>query len=221
MNPTSPSRSLALLPFLFWVLALSYLAMMHLEQYPLHYIHKASPILLLLFFASKHVLFNYQLVGLAIVFSVFGDILLALQIEQGFVMGLSAFLIAQCCYGLAFQRWRHWQKHKAFMIAALLLSIIVVALFVVPASDNLYVPVVVYMLAICFMACSAILVKTDDYLILIGAIFFVISDALIAVNKFVVPLPFEGYWVMSTYYLAQYLIVLGCLKRINDAQRSY
>jgi uncharacterized membrane protein YhhN len=52
-------------------------------------------------------------------------------------------------------------------------------------------------------------------LILAGAAFFMISDSLLALNKFYEPLPFSNISIISTYALAQYSIVLGILKQ-ND-----
>ena len=41
----------------------------------------------------------------------------------------------------------------------------------------------------------------------VGACFFMLSDALLAINRFVSPLPLASLWVLSTYYVAQMLIV--------------
>ena len=45
-----------------------------------------------------------------------------------------------------------------------------------------------------------------------GAILFVISDGVIAVNKFAFEVPGERILVMSTYIAAQYLIIRGLLE---------
>jgi uncharacterized membrane protein YhhN len=45
---------------------------------------------------------------------------------------------------------------------------------------------------------------------------FLLSDALLAINKFVAPIPMAGFWVMLTYITAQYLIVKGCSKDFAD-----
>jgi uncharacterized membrane protein YhhN len=50
-------------------------------------------------------------------------------------------------------------------------------------------------------------------LVLAGAVLFVISDSLIALNKFGFPFVFSGVAVMTTYIAAQYLIVTGVLKQ--------
>lgn len=41
-----------------------------------------------------------------------------------------------------------------------------------------------------------------------AALLFIFSDATIAWNKFVEPVPAADYWIMTTYYAAQYLFAL-------------
>ena len=41
----------------------------------------------------------------------------------------------------------------------------------------------------------------------LGACVFMLSDALIAINRFVQPLPLVSLWVLSCYYLSQLLMV--------------
>ena len=48
-------------------------------------------------------------------------------------------------------------------------------------------------------------------LVALGAGFFMLSDSLLATNRFVLPLPMAQVWVLSTYYAAQALIVGGWL----------
>ena len=40
-----------------------------------------------------------------------------------------------------------------------------------------------------------------------GAVFFMLSDTLLAINRFAQPLPMAQFWVLATYYAAQVLIV--------------
>jgi uncharacterized membrane protein YhhN len=44
-----------------------------------------------------------------------------------------------------------------------------------------------------------------------GSVLFMLSDTLLAVDKFVSPMPVAGLWVLTTYYLAQGFIVQGRL----------
>jgi hypothetical protein len=46
----------------------------------------------------------------------------------------------------------------------------------------------------------------------LGSSLFMLSDTLLALDKFVSPLPYAGLWVLATYYLAQGLIVRGVLR---------
>jgi len=45
----------------------------------------------------------------------------------------------------------------------------------------------------------------------VGAIFFVLSDSLLAINKFYQTFSMAGVGIMLTYCLAQYFIVRGCV----------
>ncbi len=39
-----------------------------------------------------------------------------------------------------------------------------------------------------------------------------VSDTLLALNRFVVPLPAQALWVLGSYYAAQGLLVMGLLR---------
>lgn len=41
----------------------------------------------------------------------------------------------------------------------------------------------------------------------LGACVFMVSDSLIAINKFVMPVELSSLWILATYYAAQVLIV--------------
>jgi uncharacterized membrane protein YhhN len=49
------------------------------------------------------------------------------------------------------------------------------------------------------------------HFVFLGSLLFVISDSVIAINKFFQPIPFDGIIVMSTYMAAQFLIVKGLI----------
>ena len=54
--------------------------------------------------------------------------------------------------------------------------------------------------------------KPANQLVFFGALFFVISDSILALNKFYTPLKKSSFIIMFTYLVAQYLIVIGILK---------
>jgi alkylglycerol monooxygenase len=88
--------------------------------------------------------------------------------------------------------------------------------------------VAAYVLVIALMAAQAIgratVLRTSGALwVAVGAGFFMLSDTLLALNKFVSPLPLSQLWVLSTYYIAQVLIVRGLLadaSTLTSAQSS-
>lgn len=80
--------------------------------------------------------------------------------------------------------------------------------------------VIAYAFVILSMLASAInrlrkVNSTSYWLVLTGAGLFVISDSVLAINKF--SLPFNGSDViMSTYVIAQYLIITGYIRQTAD-----
>ena len=76
----------------------------------------------------------------------------------------------------------------------------------------------IYAAVICTMLLGSlhILYKVNrpaNILYVSGALFFVMSDSLLAVNKFYQPLAYAGVFIMLTYCLAQYLIVRGFIEQ--------
>ena len=79
------------------------------------------------------------------------------------------------------------------------------------------IPVTIYLLIILTMAFTASRRRgrvnhPSYYLVLCGAVFFIVSDSLIAIDKFYSEIPLADILIMATYAIAQYLIVLGLLK---------
>ena len=89
-----------------------------------------------------------------------------------------------------------------------------IAVGVLPASGDLLIPVVAYFLAISAMACTAALHRYTGLMLFAGAFIFVVSDSIIALNKFVMPFDGARHAIMLTYYAAQGLIVKSVL---NDS----
>ena len=86
----------------------------------------------------------------------------------------------------------------------------------------LHLPVAAYVLAIAAMAAQAIgragaagaagaQGSPAARRVAWGAVAFMCSDALLGINRFVMPLPLSPVWVLGTYYLAQALIIVNVL----------
>ena len=86
---------------------------------------------------------------------------------------------------------------------------VAMGLFLYPRLGGMTLPILVYMSVIFAMALSTFLGLHNHWLSMAGAVLFMISDALIAVNLFVFPVPAAGGWIMVTYYLAQGMLTAG------------
>jgi uncharacterized membrane protein YhhN len=61
--------------------------------------------------------------------------------------------------------------------------------------------------------------RTSDksfLLIYFGALLFIMSDSMIAINQFIEPIIYGRFLIMFTYISAQYLIVIGVLKHEEE-----
>lgn len=159
--------------------------------------------------------FQDKLMLIAFFFSMLGDTFLMFRGEKYFMFGLASFLITHLFYIFVFSR--NWLKRNFFArISLLLFSVIMLYIIQHNISNSLLIPIVIYMVTITIMGICASERNTniESYrLVLIGAILFIVSDSLIAIDKFVAPIPFQTFLIMGTYILAQYLISVGSLKR--------
>jgi uncharacterized membrane protein YhhN len=151
---------------------------------------------------------------IALFFSLLGDVFLMFGSELYFMLGLGSFLMAHLFYILLFKNQFNFSLLKALPFAAATFGYF---LFIKGGiGQNLLIPVSVYCIVITLMGIFAAGRKTNilSYnLVLLGSILFIVSDSLIAFNKFYSPLPASSFWVMSTYGIAQFLIVLGWSKK--------
>ena len=213
-------------PFLilFIVITILELVFGSFEDYTyLHYVTKPAIVIsLLVFFLSnaKHLTKSLKLITiLALLFSLSGDILLMFvaSSEAFFIAGLVSFLLAHIMYILVFLRNRNTKMNSIPFIGLLLVYAAGLFWFIKDGLGDLLIPVLVYMAVILTMATTAFLRKgmvlhAGYVYVFIGAIFFMLSDSLLAINKFHYALPFSNLSIMSTYALAQLLIVLGIIK---------
>jgi uncharacterized membrane protein YhhN len=167
-----------------------------------------------------------KLIFAGLLFSLVGDIALIFAGKGGtcFLVGLGAFLCAHLCYALAFFRDYKYNPEASKKIGHAMVVIMAVFtlgfyLWLSPYLNEMKMPVLAYMIIISLMATMAAYrygrVKMPSFqLIFAGAIFFVISDSLLAINLFVQPFQLSGIFIMATYMLAQYLITMGTLGRV-------
>ena len=162
---------------------------------------------------------------LAIVFSLAGDVSLMFDSLDPtyFMVGLVSFLISHIFYIVAYRQHQNdddtdalhgIQKLRAAFPIVLAGTGLVVILY--PTLGDLKFPVMIYALVLVVMVLNGLfrLGRTSNksfMLVLIGAMLFMVSDSLLAINKFFTPLSHSGLLVMSTYISAQFMIIEGLL----------
>lgn len=201
------------------------------QNIPLIYITK--PLLMIFlglhFYFNKATTTNYgQLILVGLLFSFLGDTFLMFRetgarSQQFFLLGLGSFLITQGLYFLAFLKYTkgkgYIRKHPwiALIFMAFLISN---SLFLLPdLPSDFKIPVLIYSTVITLMVLSTTNLYGEipssifSYLI-IGVLLFMCSDTLIGLNQFKkedLQIPFPRLAIMSTYILAQWLIVKGSI----------
>ena len=89
---------------------------------------------------------------------------------------------------------------------------------------ELFVPVLAYTVVISLMGIMAALrnghVNSITFKwVLIGAILFILSDCVIAVNKFVIDFEYDAILNMALYLSGQFMIALGAIYMSAEAKR--
>jgi uncharacterized membrane protein YhhN len=154
----------------------------------------------------------------AIFFSWLGDIFLMFQAEIWFMLGLGSFLLAQLAYAWLFrQEGGGFLRKKPVWALPFLAFGLGLMGWLWPHLGDLKVPVALYASAILLMNLMALSRKekvseTSFRWVMVGAILFLISDSLIALNKFYQPITGARLLIMLTYLSAQFLLVMGWLK---------
>ncbi|MBC53333.1 MAG: hypothetical protein CMQ34_05795 [Gammaproteobacteria bacterium] len=222
INAVRTKSPLSVTPLL-WLLAfagssLLYIALPDLIPSSWRWFFKIIPIAMLLQLALTRTRDKTRtLLSLGLILSAIGDVLLA---QQGmFVQGLAAFLLAQITYTILFLTQFQWQPRRLPWVLLIIVYALVCTLLIVPAAGDMTAPVTAYMIAISLMAIAAGLRHDAQFMwVAMGALIFMISDTLIAVNQFVAPFAYSGVAVMTTYYLAQWLICVGVVGSQQQAR---
>ncbi|MBX9782958.1 MAG: lysoplasmalogenase [Chitinophagaceae bacterium] len=179
-------------------------------------------LLLVVYLQRRHIpLYVYMLGSLALSWA--GDLLL--QMKGLFIPGLISFLLAHVCYIVYFVKISNQQKGllqlQPLIGLPVLIYIIIFLWLLYPFLDTLKIPVTVYGITIGAMLLMSINTKLKvnamaAALFFNGALQFVISDSILAVNLFAVSSMILSLCVMATYASAQYLLVRGSMQVAAD-----
>ena len=151
------------------------------------------------------------LVGL--VFALCGDVLLIWP-DRFFLAGLASFAVTHVCYLVALRSGVGWAPRWApFAVFGGVAAVLLVVLW--PGlAPGLKIPVVVYAALLAAMTAQATgramqLARHSAWIAAAGALLFLCSDSVLALNRFRFPFEASRIVVLSTYFTAQWLIALS------------
>ena len=223
-------ESLKKFTILFYGLTAIFLCSLLFDSLVVHYVLKPLFMVTLMIFHRKQVMDKFGFLSKTVQFGLFfswiGDI--SLMIDERypilFVVGLGAFLIAHVGYALGFIR-SITDSGKPLKIGPSILMALPFALFTgffffyikdgIPSE--LFFPVLAYTVVISFMGMTSALrhghVDQSSFKwILVGAILFILSDCVIAVNKFYYDFDYDAVLNMTLYLTGQFMITVGAVK---------
>lgn len=145
-----------------------------------------------------------------LVFSLAGDVFLMLP-QDRFIPGLFSFLVAHLLYIAAFTNLAGLHNRSGWLYWPYLLVALLMLAYLWRAVGKLRIYVIAYMLVISVMAWQGaeywfVSGTTASLLAAIGALLFLISDSVLAIDRFRYKFATASIVVMSTYYVAQLLI---------------
>lgn len=182
------------------------------------------PLLMIaVYLRSSHTRGKIKIQG-ALLFSFLGDVFLLFE-DKGslfFVLGLAFFLFAHLMYIAYF---RQLSRNKESLIKDYPYIIIGIAGYagilvtlLYPMLGSLKIPVIIYASVISIMLFYSMRVpykvsRFVRYLFITGAFFFVLSDSLLAINKFYMSFSGAALLIRITYCIAQFCIAKGYIKK--------
>ncbi len=144
--------------------------------------------------------------------SLIGDIFLIWD-RKLFLPGLVVFLLAHCCYIAAFYQLPVMPK-AIYSAVPFVLFFAIIMRVLWYSLGSMKAAVFIYALAICMMGRFAMnrflnLETFGAALAFAGAFVFIVSDTLLAYDRFKKPILYKDIYILGTYFLAQWLIALS------------
>lgn len=222
-------KTQTILQIIFWLIATADITGIAAGVWQLHYFAKPLllPALIVLLLTSVKNAQGKNIMLAAVFFSWLGDMFLLFENQNPlfFILGLASFLTTHILYIIYFLNIRNssvslLKKHPWLIVVVIIYGISLVWLLFAKLGD-LKIPVIVYAAVICTMLLCSLHIfykanKMAAGLFITGALLFVLSDSILAVNKFYQPFTYAGVCIMLTYCAAQYNIVCGFLKQNNN-----
>lgn len=158
----------------------------------------------------------------ALFFSFWGDVFLLFE-EQYFVFGLGAFLVAHLLYIKLISTFLVKKINFGNFLKSIVPFVLFFSVIIYLTQGNLkemFIPVIIYGLVIsvfgAFTLTNYLQEKSkSNFLLLLGAITFIISDAFIALNVFYNSLEIYQVFIIVLYGIAQYTILEGISRKTH------
>lgn len=148
----------------------------------------------------------YWLVVVGLIFCTIGDYTL-----QWFIVGLSSFLVGHLFYIAAFSTTDVQPTPKAVKYGLITFGAVMLgwmgSTLLGRGEVVLAIAVAMYIIVISTMGWTSF--RTFSRFAIIGAILFIVSDTILAINRFITDVPFSHELIMSTYYGAQIFIAFS------------
>lgn len=161
---------------------------------------------------------------LALIGSFLGDVFLLFSGSRYFILGLSAFLIAHIGYILMLSKMLKKPKINEILLSFIIFfGFLLGLLFVLKGHlGAMEVPVIIYGLVLTSFGALSFINNLQQknkasIVLLIGALLFITSDSLLAINKFYRPSELINSLVMLTYIAAQYVIFKAVILAEKEA----
>ena len=191
------------------VLGYLYVLTLDLRPYAGSYVLKAMPAVILLGIALVRMRgLDRFAMFLGYLGAVAGDVMLDRDREGFLLYALVCFLVTQLAFTAVFVGRVRFMKSRLAYVVALIAVAAVIVVLTWKSVDTMRVPVLVYVVALLAMGSTALMVP-DSPLIGLGAVVFVISDAMIGSSSFIAPFAHSEKIIVATYVTAQLLIGAG------------
>lgn len=156
------------------------------------------------------------LLVLGLALSSIGDVFLALAGERNFLRGLVAFLLGHVAYAVLFALFVV-DVGAAGLSGAALLIVAAGAYFwwLRPHLGAMRLPVLCYVAVIVSMGGTALLADFSRWWVPAGALLFILSDAVLAADRFARPFRGAGYIVWFCYFAGQSAIAFGTVAELR------
>jgi uncharacterized membrane protein YhhN len=187
------------------------------------------PLIAFLFSKQKFSSSLKKWIMFALLFSWAGDVLLMFESTNSnfFIFGLAAFLIAHIFYILFYENVirKDGIRKNYWWFLPVIIYYIALIYILSPNLGDMKLPVRIYGIVISYMLVKAL--QTGGIknlgaatLMIAGAVLFITSDSILAINKFYEPFEYAGIAIMFTYGIAQLLITLGAVRYITSTSKQ-